>query len=179
MDEGSTATSVRVYRVGPLRRAVPLAVFGLPAAVLGASALTAADLDTRQALGLVAGALAVFGGLVYLLTRYPRLVVSAEGLAQHQIGWTIRTTWENVARLERGRGMLGFVLTAPLTGRGAAALRVGRFLPAWYSAEQDGFVEEGRWFPLEPFAWQFRHGNLADDIRRCAPRLLDSRAIEQ
>ena len=159
----------KIYLLSPWRLwAVPAVFACLVALVLLASLFTGSLSDSSAPLltGLI---LAIMGASLVPLVRYPRLVVSSRGITQRQMGWQVSTAWDNVERLEVQPGNEGLYLRQALTGTGAWALRVGRYLPGWYTAEQHLKAGEGRWFPLQPFGWWFRHGDLLEEIERHLP----------
>lgn len=161
----------KIYRVSPWRLWGPPGVFAcLAVAMLVAGALAQDDGDSR-ALLITALVVVAAGGGVLALGLYPRLVVSDHGLVLRHVGWRVSTTWDAVARLDLQRGNEGLYLRQALTGTGAWALRIGRYLPAWYTAEQDRGIAEGLWFPLQPFAWWLRRGDLQRQLERHAPWL--------
>jgi hypothetical protein len=133
----------------------------------------ACDAQSRRALIAVSFFLVGLGALLYLMVWYPRLELCSTGIRLRQIGWGIRTTWDNVADVELKEGGEAFILREPLTGAGKTALSMGRYIPAWYTPEQMELVAKGLWFPLGPFAWHLRHGKqeLLEDLKRYLPRL--------
>jgi hypothetical protein len=162
----------KTYLVSPWRLWGPPGAFAcLAAAMLVASSFAQSDAE-RRAAQLTALVVAAIGGGTLPLGLYPRLVVSDRGLTLRHVGWQVSTTWDAVERLELQPGNEGLYLRQALTGRGAWALRTGRYLPGWYTEEQDRRAGEGRWFPLQPFAWWLRHGDLQQRIERHAPWLL-------
>ncbi len=161
----------RIYRVRPLRMAAAVGVPALFAiALLGVSLLTTEPAE-RSALAVAGIIMVMVAAGLFPLVWYPKLLVSPSGIEIRQVGWSIRTTWDNVEAVELSPPGEGLLLRAPLTGRGAWALRVGRIIPAWYTPEQARLVAEGRWFPLSPFGWWLRHGDLLAELKRHAPGL--------
>lgn len=161
----------KAYPLNPWRRWGTPGVLACMAAALLVLATSALGGSERRAAELTALVVAAIGVCTLPLGLYPRLIVSDERITLRHVGWQVSTTWENVERLDLQRGQEGLYVRDALTGGGAWALRVGRYLPAWYTAEQDRKANEGRWFPLQPFAWWLRHGDLRQRIERHAPRL--------
>lgn len=161
----------KIYRVSPWRLWGPPGAFACLAIAMPVAGALARDDGDNRALWFTALVVVAVGGGSLALGLYPRLVVSDQGLVLRQVGWQVSTTWDAVERLALERGAEGLYLRKALTGTGAWALRVGRYLPAWYTAEQDRGVAGDRWFPLQPFAWWLRHGDLRQQLERHAPWL--------
>jgi hypothetical protein len=164
--------AVKSYYVGPVRRAIiPVFLVGL-VVVLLTLAFLSKDFRERYAFCMTALTLAIIMSPFILVVYYTRLWVSPEGVEVRQLGWRVATTWDNILELRMERYAEGLVLRNPLAGRGQWALRLGTLIPGWYKAAQYELVKKGLWFPLDPFAWYLRHGDLAAQIRQYAPALV-------
>src|SRR5688572_24666901 len=56
----------------------------------------------------------VFAAVMYLIMRYTRLVLSADGIELYQFGYKLETDWDNVAYLYDESGVEGLVLHRPM-----------------------------------------------------------------
>ncbi len=130
--------------------------------------------DTRRLaiyIGIFFVALAV---VMYLILRYTRLMLSAEGVKLYQLGYKLETGWDNVAYLyDEGFGSQGLVLHRPMDCPGARTLSRARNVAVegvnFYSDEQIQLIAERRFIPIDAFAYWLKHGRLRDDLNRRAP----------
>lgn len=127
---------------------------------------------------IVLAGVMVFFGAFFLITWQSRLVLTPEGIAHHQFGYTIRTTWENVQFITMGRGVQGLILRQPGTHsrllRGSLAV-MDTTMPG-LSGGLVGHPRElaqGRLILLAPFMYHWKKGPLREDLRRWAPQLFD------
>jgi len=166
----------RIYPISPRRRRLLAAIWGLFTLPLVVGGLVSGD-----AAALVSGGLAgLILGLIFLATawRHPRLVLSRDGIALHQLGYELATGWANVAALHRGPGRAGLVLRQPLTGRGAERLalaarsmnRAGGPLRQ-YPPEVLERIAARCYIPIEPFQYWLDHGDLERRLVQHAPWL--------
>lgn len=92
-----------------------------------------------------------------------RLVISPEGIEYHQVGYNVRTTWNNLARIEKiraGRIMVdGLTLYEP-------ALYVDKWLSGIKYIQTRGQV-----IPLSLFKHDWLDSELGQDIKKYAPHL--------
>ena len=99
-------------------------------------------------------------------------MLTSEGIAHHQFGYTVRSTWKNVGELTLAPPCAGLILIAP--GVSSRLLRISMYALNAYGLSA-GFggraLEEGRFIPLQPFLSHWRRGPLRDDIVRWAPHL--------
>jgi len=171
VDKGDAAAGPKAYYISPMRRGF-LPVFTLGILVfLCAGSLLAKDPLDRYALSATAIAVFCIMSPFILVVYYTRLRISPAGVHVRQLGWSVSTAWDNVLAVRMDRNAEGLVLREPLKGRGPLALRIGRLIPGWYRPEQYELVGQGRWIPLDPFAWHFRHGDLLARFRLHAPAL--------
>ena len=98
------------------------------------------------------------------ITWSSRLVLTAEGIAHHQFGYTVRSTWLNVEALSLDPGREGLYLREP--GTRSVLLRLSAKLIGEHPA-----LAEGRLIMLSPFMQHWRRGSLREDILRHAPQL--------
>lgn len=113
----------------------------------------------------------VFAAAMYLLLRYTRLVLSADGVKLYQFGYRLETDWDNVTGLYDMPGAQGLVLRRPMGCPGAAVFGAARNVGGLFNEEQTQLIAERRFIPIEPFAYWFKHGQLRDDLIRRAPAL--------
>jgi hypothetical protein len=157
----------KTYHVKGWRLLAGPALFAVLAVLMLGWGLFAEDADARAA-GLVTGAILVaMGACLVLLARVPTLVVSDRGILLRQVGWTMATTWDNVERVDLRPGLEALHLHRAVTGRGTRALRLGQYLPGWYTEEQRQKVAEGIYLPLNAFDWSLRREGLQQEIERC------------
>lgn len=170
------AEAPRIYPISPRRRWLLAAIWGLFTLPLVAGGLVAGDAGAVASGGLAGLIL----GLIFLATawRHPRLVLSRDGIALHQLGYELATAWPNVAALHRGPGRAGLVLRQPLTGRGAERLaraaksmnRAGGPLRP-YPPEVLERIAARCYIPIEPFRYWLDHGDLERCLVQHAPWL--------
>lgn len=120
---------------------------------------------------------AIMAPIYYFGVWRSRLVLDAQGISHHQLGYVIRSDWSNVARLDLTAGVEGLHLHAPGTRSRllGAAVRVVRVLSATLGVgsvvgDYDALAE-GRFIALMPFNRQLRDGPLGRDLERWAPHL--------
>lgn len=106
------------------------------------------------------------------LWRRTTLELSATGLRLRQVGFTLEAAWSDVAGFHAECQHEGFVLAQPL--RTASARRLGFFsgftgLHAGDAA--DDWLADGRFIPIDAFAWHLRRGTLVADVSALAPHL--------
>jgi hypothetical protein len=99
----------------------------------------------------------------YFLGSSTRLTLSSAGLGLRQVGFHVTTPWSNVLSFHPARGEEGFVLRDPLTGRGVDRLTQVASLRAYRGGRRDLAVQ-GRFLPIEPFAYHLTRGRLWDDV---------------
>ena len=167
----------RVFLVAGWRRWLMPVVFGTMAA--GGLLLMLVDEPGTRGAGVVVAALmllaAAFGEW---LIRFTRLALSAEGIELRQLGYRLQTPWSNVAGFHGRYGRQGFVLHAPLTGKGpdklafASALRING--TPMYDDTQRSLLAQRRFIPIEAFAAHLRSGTLVEAVRRHAPALAEA-----
>ena len=166
----------KVYYISPRRRGVLLGIWLMFTVFFVGGAWYASD----PALLIVGAIVGLIIGSVFAIAGwwYPRLVVDTGGIALCQLGWSLSTTWENVAAARLIRGSEGLILRQPLNSKGAntlAAFRgVGVAGAAYYGPEQQQLIAERRFIPLEAFEYWFRHGDLREVIVGRAPWIADN-----
>lgn len=116
-----------------------------------------------------------FAAIMYLILRFTRLMLSADGIKLYQLGYKLETDWDNVAYLYDASGGEGLVLHRPMVCRGARTLSRFRNVEVEganvYGDEQIQCIAEHRFIPIEAFAYWLKKGQLRDDLIRHAPAL--------
>jgi hypothetical protein len=105
-----------------------------------------------------------------------RLVLTAQGIAHHQFGYTVRSSWQNLSTLSLQRGAEALYLTQPGT-KSALLELASRGVDAAMPGAEGVFGDpralgQGRLIYLKPFMWHYRRGPLCEDLLRCAPHLV-------
>jgi hypothetical protein len=147
--------------------AIAVAVFGM---VLSDS--NSGTPETRELAIYMGIFFLAFGAVMYLVLRYTRLVLSANGIKLYQIGYRLETEWNNVAYLSEATGSQGLVLHRPMDCRGAGILSKARNVTVegvgFYNDEQIQLLAERRFIPIDAFAYWLDKGQLRDDLNRRA-----------
>ena len=105
-----------------------------------------------------------------------RLVLTPEGIAHHQFGYTVRSPWNQLQALTLDPGSEALVLAEPGTRSSWRRVSVrwgGLFAPAdlrGWIGDAD-LMAGGRLIPIAPFMAHWRRGALREDLRRWAPQL--------
>jgi hypothetical protein len=169
MDPAATRT---VYHISPLRLWLAPAIFVILAIATPVIVAYDVSLSKSRNAGIYGGVFFLALGVgMYLLLRYTRLVLSAEGINLYQFGYKLETTWSNVANLYDMPGAQGLVLHSPMDCRGAEVFGAARKVGGLFNEEQMQFIAERRFIPIEPFAYWLKKGKLRDDLIRHAPAL--------
>lgn len=170
-------TERRIYRLS-FARLLPLPVFwGLTVGGLLWLSATAETLQERDAFLLTSGLLTlIFLPFIWIVWS-SRLVLTSEGLAHHQFGYTVRSSWQNLETLHLVAGSEALQLKEPGTRSGllraAATLMEGR-MPVPQQARGGGnLLAEGRLILLTPFMQHWKSGALRADLERHAPHLFE------
>jgi hypothetical protein len=159
------------YFVGPIRLAViPVFLLGIEAVLLTGALIADSPRERFALLATAATTFCIIFPWIFVV-GYTRLFLTPAGLELRQLGYRLRTTWDNIQEIRLDRFCEGLVLRHPLEGGGRLALKAGLLLPGWYRGWQAEKVRSGLWIPLDPFAWHLRHGNLLEEMRRFAPEL--------
>jgi hypothetical protein len=169
------SASTRVYHVSPWRRRLVWLVTGPMILFLLVAALTDSRVGGGRAMLLAAGVLLVISLLAGLVVRRARLEFSPQGVRLHQTGYTLETSWSNVAGLRLQRGSEGLITAEGMQGNGPerlASMRgIGMNGAPLYDEEQQELLAQHRFIPIEAFAWHLRHGRMRADLARFAPHL--------
>ena len=105
-------------------------------------------------------------------------MVTESGIAHHQFGYTIRSTWANLQSLSLEGGREGLYLLQP--GTRSKLLRwsarsldglLGAFGFPPFAGDRDGALAAGRFITLNPFTQHLKIGTLLSDLQRHAPQL--------
>jgi hypothetical protein len=165
--------SGKVYYMSTVRKRFLLGVwlaFTLPFAIGGLYVSDKALLFVSVMTGCILG-------FVFAITGwwYPRLVIDSKGVALHQIGYTLRTGWDNVEAVLLTRGSEGLVLREPLNSIGAGTQagfsNISYMGATYYGLTQRELIDQRRFIPIEVFAYWFKHGDLWDRMILHAPQL--------
>ncbi|MEN6441752.1 MAG: hypothetical protein ABFD97_24585 [Syntrophobacter sp.] len=161
----------KIYRISPLRRGLFSGIWVLFSLLLLVLSAAENDPASRSALHITAAIVLAIGAAMTPLVWYTRLTVASGGIELRQFGWRARVDWDNVAAIVRDAGAFGLVLKKPMNRSASLGLRVGILIPGWYTSQQAAMVQNGRWLPLEAFAWSWRRGPLRRDFQSYAPTL--------
>jgi hypothetical protein len=101
-----------------------------------------------------------------------RLVLTEQGIAHYQLGYTVRSTWQNLKALSLTPGAEALHLNEP--GTQSALLRWSSKLAGGVVASDAKALGEGKLIVLAPFMAHYRRGPLREDLMRCAPQLVQS-----
>ncbi len=153
----------KFYRVGPLRRwirfliLVPIAVTVVGMAWFNPGASIALALVTLPFVGLGLWAIAM-----------ARLEITPQGVNLRQLGFRLSTHWDNVESLYSVRGREGIVTIEPMVGAGVEKLRRTRGFSLsgmpQYDSNQQQWLAEGRFIPIDAFGYWLRKGDLLKSI---------------
>lgn len=166
----------KVYHISPFRRFALWLAFS-PFFLIAAIPIIFSSTPGEAELGFLMFAFLGTLGLILqlLFIERAKLTISPAGVKLKQTGYTLETTWDNIASLRLTSGSEAFITAAPLTGKGATLLtrasnvRVAR--APFYDERQSALIETKRLIPIEAFGWHFKHGALAADILHFAPHL--------
>lgn len=123
----------------------------------------------------------MFGGFFAIIWQ-SRLVVTAEGIAHHQLGYTVRSAWGNLAVLWTASVPELLLLDQP--GTNSRLLRYStRILQVFSPGLASGLfgapnaLAEGRIIFLAPFMSHWKRGPLREELLRHAPGLFDEHGV--
>ena len=178
MNTASPRPFRHVYHLG-LARLLPLPlVWTLVVGLLLVAPLSSpgAEREEWEAILLVCGAFTLIMLPFFAIVWQSRLVLTPDGIAHHQFGYTVRSTWGNLEKLVLQRGSEALILREP--GTRSRLLRNSiRLLPYLSPAPSNGMfgdlraLSAGRLILLTPFMAHFKRGPLHDDLKRFAPHL--------
>ncbi len=166
-----------VYRMSPLRlvilEGISLLLLAFPACFLIAG---------PKAVGMAFILFLCVSPTLFILlftAWYPRLIVSPEGLrVRGAIGYSsLLIPWSNIERVWMRANKEGLILREPLQNRAAARWKNwtgmtflgGRF----FDDEQQRYIEEQRYVPLQSFGYWLRHSELETELAGYLPALAD------
>jgi hypothetical protein len=173
----------RVYHISPLRRWFLVGFWVVFAALLALPFVALEWSKHHWAAAMVIALVALGSVLIPLEVAWiGRLVLTAQGIELR--GYQGRkpylaTTWQNVAALRFDKaGAEGLVVKEPLDGRHAEGLTRYRNVVINGAPLNDDekrlLLGEKRFFPIDPFAYWIKHGDLWEQIREHAPWLADA-----
>lgn len=158
-----------------------LSMFAMIPIVLFSEGPPVWDESRAFALTLVA-ALAAFMLLLTGIMWQSRLVLTPDGIVHHQLGYSVRSTWANVQKLDLSQGNQSLILTEP--GTTSILLRVStKLIGGTTPTIGEGvfgdldLLGEGRVIVLAPFMAHWKRGPLRNDLLRWAPHLFDENGI--
>jgi hypothetical protein len=174
----STATVLpHVYRLSPLRRVildgVAVALLALPAGILIANPMAIG------VAGLIFLCLLPTLFILLFTAWYPRLTVSSEGIrVRGAIGYSsLLIPWNDIERVSLRANKEGLILHQPLESRAAARWKnwsgVRFFGSSMFDDEQQRYINQQRYVPIQIFAYWLRHADLATEIAGYAPALAE------
>jgi hypothetical protein len=123
--------------------------------------------------GIITAFVLPFFGLIW----QSRLVLTPQGIAHHQFGYTVRSAWANLESLSLDRGKQRLILAKP--GTRNRLLRISsEILDAIpvsrdFTGDSTAFAE-GRLITIAPFMSHWKRGRLREDLRQLAPQLFDA-----
>lgn len=176
-------TSTRIYRINRGRLLVLPAVWLMFVVVL-TGFLGRSTVPGEAAAGVAgAGILTlIFGPIFYFTVWRSRLELDAQGIAHHQFGYTVRSSWANLERLSMQPGMEGLYLTEPgvrsplLRGSTRILQDIGQLAGLGRFVGDMDALAQGRYITLTPFTDHLRGGPLSRDLERWAPQLFAAEA---
>jgi hypothetical protein len=133
--------------------------------------------QANQTLFILIGGVTVFCLLFFGVIWQSRLVLTLEGIAHHQLGYTVRSSWANLESLALDWGKQRLILSKPGT-RSRLLKTSSEILDAIpvtrdFTGDSTAF-EEGRLISISPFMAHWKRGPLREDLRRFAPQLFDA-----
>ena len=148
-------------------------LFVLPMAWM--ALVSPADDPDRRVMALMSVILTLICLPFFGILWQSRLVLTPEGIAHHQLGYTVRSTWANLEAIHLERGSQALYLEVPGTRSRLlrlAAGAVGGAMPGMESViGNPQMLAQGRAIMLFPFMQHWKRGPLREDIERCAPHL--------
>jgi hypothetical protein len=169
---------VHIYRLQRVTRTPLLVLSGI--LVVGAAAIAAVPialplLDPRLRTPVALPILALVAVLALLLLAAAlftlrlgstvRLEVGPTGIAYYQVGYTLRSTWENVVRIQ------------PIAFGEALVLRTSGLANHGRMARMARLNRQDYLIPLTPFGWWWRDAELGRDLLTYAPHLFQPEAM--
>jgi hypothetical protein len=92
-----------------------------------------------------------------------RLVVSPEGVEYYQVGYSIKTTWDNVARV-------GEIPVGRIMAEGLILYQPALFVNSWFASVK--YIQtRGKLIPLSLFKHDWLESELGQSIKKYAPHL--------
>jgi hypothetical protein len=178
MHSGPSPPVRHVYHLNTVRLLALPVVWALLTALLLLPFLTATGLDPAEDAALLLGAAVVTLILlpIFAITWQSRLVLTAQGIAHHQLGYTVRSPWANLVALDLSAGRQALTLGEPGCSSRLlrwASLAMAFAMPDWAEGlygDVDALAQ-GRLIPLAPFMSHWKQGPLHADLLRWAPHV--------
>ncbi len=172
----------RSFKLSPIRLWFAGSVVVFLAAIpflLVIGAILHPESNFLMAAGILAVIMLPFAGFLGFCVWYPTLFVGPAGVTVRGcLGFsTVVLPWENIERLRLSPATEALILRNPLEDRLANKLRnwAGTTMAGapLFNDEQRQLIAEGRYVPVEPYAWWFEHGELLNTIRQFSPALVE------
>ena len=156
-----TKTVPKIYRIAPNRRILVFSYAGLM--VILAIYLSALLRGIGTLAIVIPSPLLLIAAFFLYMVYYTRLKVSPEGIEYFQLGYRLKTTWENIERI-------GMVPTGMQTAEGLI-LRESALQGKALGRKNLERNRLDRAIPLTFFQPRWREGGLGEEIKRFAPHL--------
>jgi hypothetical protein len=179
-DVPASAPFRHTYHLNPLRLAVMPVLWGaLTGLFLVLWLLEPSSSPDRSLYLTLAGILSAILLPFVAVGWQSRLVLTHEGIAHHQLGYTVRSSWQNLTHLSLEPRAEGLYLAESGTRskllRAAASAAAPTLASARSVVGDVHALREGRFIFLAPFMSHWKRGPLRDDVMRCAPHLFTAR----
>lgn len=180
MAADSAGDGRRAYHLSPARLClVPAVWLAVAGPLLWLAAGEDTSTDEAYAFGITAAlyTLMMFAGQA--IVWQSRLVLTPAGVAHHQLGYTIRSRWDNVRALSVAAGAQGLWLRRPGTDSRLLYWSTRLIAAPMPHTAAGLFVDAdllatGQLILLTPFMAHWRRGALRADLLRWAPHLFDA-----
>lgn len=176
-------SGTHVYRINSARLLVmPTIWLVLVAPLLGILGRSTVPAEAAAGVAIAVILTLILGPMFYLMVWRSRLELDAQGIAHHQFGYTVRSSWANLERLSMQRGMEGLYLIEPginsMLLRGSTRIiqhltLLTGMVP--FIGDADALAA-GRFIALMTFTSHLRGGPLSRDLERWAPQLFVAKA---
>lgn len=107
--------------------------------------------------------LSLFAVLMAYSAIQIRLIISPAGIEYYQVGYSVKTTWDNIARI-------GKIPTGRIMAEGLILSEPALFVSSWL-ARVKYIQTRGKLIPLSSFKRNWKASELGQNIKKYAPRL--------